>query len=180
MINFSKAALANIEETGADSTEDLNRLRAGLTREALLAECLNQADPDREEGWRDYVDALVAAEACRPRRDSTTYPKHDTATYPGRYIHPRDVDAVQGHPQGHYDVTVHTLTVGTQPPRAVCMTRCAGFGFADAVWRYLHMHHGLDAVSVSVTIHHDKTWCARVDLADGTTQRHTGKVKVSS
>lgn len=59
--NFSAAALECIEETGIDPLDDLDRLRSGeVTREALLAECLDGADDDRHDGWHDYVREVVA------------------------------------------------------------------------------------------------------------------------
>lgn len=59
--HFTFAAIDNIEETGADWTRDLERLRAGETTAAALLElCLEGADEDRVQGWRDYVDGLVA------------------------------------------------------------------------------------------------------------------------
>ena len=61
-IKFSHAAQTNIEETGADVAADLSALADGShTRESLLAHCLDGADADREQGWREYVDALVEA-----------------------------------------------------------------------------------------------------------------------
>jgi hypothetical protein len=72
---FTYAAIENIEETGADWSHDLDRLREGeTTPEALLDFCLDGAGEDRVQGWRDYVDGLVAIipvhdpeeeEACR-------------------------------------------------------------------------------------------------------------------
>lgn len=59
---FTPAALACIAETGADHAADLAALRAGRTTPAaLLAHCLDGADDDRAEGWRDYVSALETA-----------------------------------------------------------------------------------------------------------------------
>lgn len=59
-IEFTTAALENIEQTGTDFEDDLSRLRSGeVTREQLLAECLDGADEDVVEGWEDYVAALV-------------------------------------------------------------------------------------------------------------------------
>jgi len=56
------AAARNLEETGTDVAADLAALRAGtMTRDALLAHCLNGADEDRVEGWREYVEAVSAA-----------------------------------------------------------------------------------------------------------------------
>jgi len=58
---FSTAALENIAETGADWKNDLLDLQTELvTSEQLLEECMVGADDDREQGWRDYVSALVS------------------------------------------------------------------------------------------------------------------------
>lgn len=59
-ISLTTAALANIEETGTDVDADIARVRDGLTRDVLLAECLDGADDDRVEGWEDYVSAVCA------------------------------------------------------------------------------------------------------------------------
>lgn len=59
---FTTATLANLEETGTDWREDLAALRSGETTESALLElCLDGADDDRVDGWREYVAALVAA-----------------------------------------------------------------------------------------------------------------------
>jgi len=59
---FTAAAQANIEETGADVAADIAALVAGTqTSEDLLAHCLDGADTDREQGWRDYVEAVALA-----------------------------------------------------------------------------------------------------------------------
>lgn len=64
---FSRAALENIEETGANWRRDLEQLLGGSHTPATLLEfCLDGAEPDREQGWRDYVAAL---EALMPARD---------------------------------------------------------------------------------------------------------------
>ena len=64
-INLTAAALANLEELGLDDDDiraDVDALRTGKrTRDAFLAECLDGADEDREEGWRDYVSAVASA-----------------------------------------------------------------------------------------------------------------------
>lgn len=61
-LNFTRAALKNINETGTDVAADLADIRSGEhTAASLLAECLYGADPDREQGWRDYVSAVAAA-----------------------------------------------------------------------------------------------------------------------
>lgn len=68
--DFSDAALENIEETGADWTYDLERLREGrFTEESLLEHCLDGADDDRVQGWRDYVATLVALGPARDLDD---------------------------------------------------------------------------------------------------------------
>jgi hypothetical protein len=57
---FTPAAHEAIAETGGDYHTDLHSLRTGkLTAETLLAHCLNGADPDRVDGWKEYVSALV-------------------------------------------------------------------------------------------------------------------------
>ena len=59
---LTRAAALNVAETGIDVSDDVARLRRGATdAEALLAECLDGADDDRVEGWRDYVLAVAAA-----------------------------------------------------------------------------------------------------------------------
>ena len=64
-VKFTAAALENIAECGIDDTEiqaDVRNLSTGDTTEAkLLARCLNGADADRVEGWRDYVSAVAIA-----------------------------------------------------------------------------------------------------------------------
>jgi hypothetical protein len=61
-LRFSRAALESIFETGIDPRADIAALRAGTHTEAsLLAHCLDGADEDREEGWRDYVEVCVVA-----------------------------------------------------------------------------------------------------------------------
>jgi hypothetical protein len=60
--DFTDAALANIDETSANWAEDLGALRGGKhSAESLLAHCLEGAEDDRVQGWRDYVAALIAA-----------------------------------------------------------------------------------------------------------------------
>ena len=64
--SFSVDALLAIDETGCDPESDLMALTTGEhTPESLLAHCRDGADEDRVQGWRDYVDALVAAREAR-------------------------------------------------------------------------------------------------------------------
>ena len=67
-IEFTHAAAANIEEVGIDADEiqrDVRSISNGDSSEyALLGRCLAGADPDRVEGWRHYVAAIVAAAAA--------------------------------------------------------------------------------------------------------------------
>jgi hypothetical protein len=59
-LRFSQAAQANIDETGAFPLDDLAQLRSGAqTAASLLEFCLDGADEDRAEGWREYVAALA-------------------------------------------------------------------------------------------------------------------------
>lgn len=61
-IKFSTLAALNIEEGSVDIAADVARVRAGLvTAEELLSQCVNGADDDRVQGWREYVSAVVAA-----------------------------------------------------------------------------------------------------------------------
>jgi hypothetical protein len=58
---MTRAALANMEEVGADGGDDLAAYRSGaLSATALLDRCMDGADRDRWQGWRDYVDGVVA------------------------------------------------------------------------------------------------------------------------
>jgi hypothetical protein len=64
-VNMTRAAAENVREAGIDVMYDVMRYRgtsdvARVSREALLAECLNDADDDRAQGWHDYVDAIAA------------------------------------------------------------------------------------------------------------------------
>lgn len=59
-LKFSADVQRNLEETGVDYWSDLEALRSGEhTAESLLAYCLDGADEDRVEAWREYVSALV-------------------------------------------------------------------------------------------------------------------------
>ncbi len=69
-IEFTAAAWENLEECAVDVDTDLATVkRKGQAYKSdFLAHCLNGADADREQGWRDYVDALFdAAFRARPR-----------------------------------------------------------------------------------------------------------------
>lgn len=64
-IEFTDAAWENLEECGVNVDDDLalaKRKGPGFKSD-FLAQCLNQADADREQGWRDYADALFDAAA---------------------------------------------------------------------------------------------------------------------
>jgi len=61
-VKMTEAAAANVEEAGVDVAHDLASLRAGRsTRMTLLQACVDGADDDRVEGWRDYVSAVALA-----------------------------------------------------------------------------------------------------------------------
>jgi hypothetical protein len=67
-VAMTEAAAQCVEETGISPSDDVDVLRARLhtdrARSAvrnLLDRCLDGADADRVQGWRDYVDAIEAA-----------------------------------------------------------------------------------------------------------------------
>jgi len=69
-ITFTDAAWENLEECAVNVDEDLAtaRRKGPGYKSDFLAQCLGGADADREQGWRDYVDALFeAADADHPR-----------------------------------------------------------------------------------------------------------------
>lgn len=115
-IQFSEAAQQNIDETGADYEVDLYELRTGrITAESLLAHCLDGAGEDREQGWRDYVAALVAAggveqpvptteETTVTREKATELGKADGYEAASAVCEERGVDALRRHQSpGHVD-----------------------------------------------------------------------------
>lgn len=64
-VQMSREAAEVLEACWADPAEavraDLAALRSGeRTEESLLEHCLSGADEDCEQGWHEYVDALVA------------------------------------------------------------------------------------------------------------------------
>ncbi len=53
---FSDAAQRNIDELAVDPESDRAEIiRDGTTEAEFLAFCLDGADPDRRQGWRDYA-----------------------------------------------------------------------------------------------------------------------------
>jgi hypothetical protein len=59
-IKLTPAAQKNVDETGIDPQADITLLRrAGITKDELLKRCLNGADPDRIDGWYEYVETLA-------------------------------------------------------------------------------------------------------------------------
>lgn len=66
--NFTSDALLNIEETDADVLGDLAKVRDGsLSLENLLLACLDGADDDRVQGWRDYVVEIARVSEQQPQ-----------------------------------------------------------------------------------------------------------------
>lgn len=60
-VTMSAAAAENVAECAVDVAADVASLLYGSTTpEVLLAECLDGADADREQGWREYVEAVGA------------------------------------------------------------------------------------------------------------------------
>lgn len=68
-IKLTTAAQRNVDETSTDVAADIAALRAGKTPGALLADCLDGADDDRIEGWREYVAAVAAAAGVEAGED---------------------------------------------------------------------------------------------------------------
>lgn len=61
-VTMARDAATSVEECGVDVAEDVRRLRSGeITREQLLAECLDGADDDRVSAWHEYVSAVAMA-----------------------------------------------------------------------------------------------------------------------
>lgn len=62
LFNFSDAALDAIAETRCDPAEDLQALIEGThSPSSLWGHCIDGADEDRIEGWRDYFSEVIAA-----------------------------------------------------------------------------------------------------------------------
>lgn len=60
-VTMTAAAAENVAECAVNVAGDVaSLLRGSTTPEALLAECLDGADSDREQGWREYVEAVGA------------------------------------------------------------------------------------------------------------------------
>jgi hypothetical protein len=61
-VAMTAAAAKCVRETGADVAADVAALHSGEhTAESLLAHCLDGADDDRTQGWREYVAAVANA-----------------------------------------------------------------------------------------------------------------------
>jgi len=65
-------AARNVAETGTDPARDIVRIADGLHPALLEAECLDGADGDRVEGWREYVYdvAEAAKDLCEARLEA--------------------------------------------------------------------------------------------------------------
>lgn len=63
-VTMTAAAAMNVEECSVDVLADAARMQRGLTVEALLSECLDGADADRVQGWREYVEAVADVDTC--------------------------------------------------------------------------------------------------------------------
>lgn len=59
-----------VEAVGGNPADDVDRLRAGVSAETLLAECLDGVeDAETEAAWREYVsDVSIAAGCSRGRQ----------------------------------------------------------------------------------------------------------------
>lgn len=71
--HLSSDAQRNIEETNTDPEFDVRRVYDGeITIQQLKSQCLSGADPDRVDGWLDYVDAVDAEVSSWRSFDHTT------------------------------------------------------------------------------------------------------------
>jgi hypothetical protein len=58
-LELSPAAQANVDQTGVNPERDVDAVRRGdHTRQTLLDQYIDNAEDDRVQGWRDYVDAI--------------------------------------------------------------------------------------------------------------------------
>lgn len=63
-ILMTRDAAQRVEDTGIDVLDDIRRIRNGLSREALLEECLDGFEPSQcaqAQSWTEYVDAVMEA-----------------------------------------------------------------------------------------------------------------------
>ena len=75
-IILTPAAVSRCRETATDPEDDVAAIRSGEhTRESLLARCLDGADADRVQGWREYVAAVCEAARTTLRLIAST-PSH--------------------------------------------------------------------------------------------------------
>ena len=66
MIQMTNAAIDCIRETGCDPNEDVDAILGGrMTASDLRFTCLDGADADRVQGWRDYIAAVLSAVEAR-------------------------------------------------------------------------------------------------------------------
>lgn len=74
LFTFTTAAWDNIAATDADALADAIKVRDGrLTRDSLLLFCLDGADPDYVQGWRDYVDEVCRVADLPEFRSATSH-----------------------------------------------------------------------------------------------------------
>ena len=72
-IRLTSAAYANVLETGIDPEVDRIRIRDGkYTVAELLDACLDGADEDRVQGWREYVATIEYAANVRNQQIDMT------------------------------------------------------------------------------------------------------------
>ena len=67
-VRMSREAALCVEEVGGDPAADVLAIRHEIARSGtetaeanLRSHCLDGADEEREEGWRDYVSAIMLA-----------------------------------------------------------------------------------------------------------------------
>ena len=70
---LSSCAVTVCEEAGVDPNDDFKNLLSGaITEDELLQECLEAADEDRRDSWREYVDTM-ARQVEKFEEENTSY-----------------------------------------------------------------------------------------------------------
>lgn len=126
-VELTKEAYENLEEVGmldgADMARDVQNLKTGdVAPYRLLAQCLDGADDDRAEGWRDYVAACCREAGVEPPRGAEASGTRGPAIYRAKFSRPEGLD----------EATANTLRLteeSDEPLELIEVTdACATFG----------------------------------------------------